>query len=103
MGYRWCAAHPFASPLNGLAYGLRMPAGNGGNFIEGKSFNAVEQERFAVRAVGAPQRGMHKSDHFVGIGRLFRSGNAAVGDHALARPSLIGLMVLQSGLVARLN
>jgi len=76
-----------------------MPAGNGGNFAEGKALDTIEEESFAVGAVGAAERGLHQGNHFVGVGGLLRSGHAAVGNRAFAGPTLVGLMELQADLV----
>ena len=88
-------ANAIARPLHGFAHGLRMPAGDGGNFVEGKALDTVEEKRFAVGAVGAAECGLHQGNYFIGVGGLFRSGLAAVGDGAFAGPTLVGLMELQ--------
>ena len=96
-----CAANAVARPLHGLAHGLRMPPGDGSNFAEGKALDTIKEKSFAVSAVGAAECGLHQGDHFVRVRSLFRSGYAAIGDGAFARPALIGLMELQRGFVGR--
>jgi len=56
-----------------------MPAGDGGNFIEGEALDAIEEKSFAIGAVGAGEGRLHQGNHFVGIRSLFGRGDAAIG------------------------
>src|SRR5580658_2154028 len=88
-------ANTIPRPLHRIAHGLRMPPSDGGNFIEGKPLNAVQEKRLAVGAIGSAERGLHKCNQFVGVSGLFRSGNALIWNRTFARPTLVGLMKLQ--------
>ena len=68
-------------------HGLRMAAGDGGDFIEREALDPVEEKGFAVGAVGATERGLHQGNHFVGIGSLLRSETRRSG-MALSRVKL---------------
>src|ERR1035438_683677 len=61
------AAHTVACPLHGLAHGLHMPSGDGGNFVERKALDTIEEKSLAVGAVDAAECGLHQGNHFVGI------------------------------------
>src|SRR5208282_1762536 len=50
-------------------------------------------------AAGATKGRLHQGNHFVGVGSLFRSRHAAIGNRAFAGPSLVRLMELQSRFV----
>src|ERR1022692_562340 len=98
-GDRRRAAHTVAGPLHGLAHGLRMPAGDGGNFVEREALDTIEEKSFAVGAVDAAERGLYQGNHFIGIRSLFGSGHAAIGNGTFAVQLSSGLWELNPGLV----
>jgi hypothetical protein len=102
IGDRRSLANTVTCPLHGIAHGLQMPTGDGRNLIEREALNPIKEKGFAVGAVGATKRGLHQGDHFVGVGRLFGSGETAIWNRALSRPTLVRLMELQVEFVGSL-
>src|SRR5260221_14338245 len=52
LGDRRRSPNEVARPVNGFAYLLRMPAGDGGNFAERKALDTVQEKSLAVGLLG---------------------------------------------------
>src|SRR5579884_4350117 len=74
---------------------FRSTVRNGRNLFRRKSFDGVEDERFAVLRAGVTQGELNQGDHFVGVSNLLWSPGPIVRTNALLSSGVIRLIKLQ--------
>src|ERR1700758_5102596 len=94
------ALQMLARPGNGRAHLLNAVARNVGDFLQGETFDSVEDERLPFAPAGIAQSVGDQRDQLAPCRQLFGIVGRGIGDDVLLRESLVGLVELEHRLIA---